>query len=190
MFLIGRQKPGLENPMRDRQRPPSLICRVLRLSLTWLFLGTVFGVVSRQGTGGRIEIVSMMIAGMIVLLIPGVLLGVIGGDARGSILGAAGGLLGCWLAKLGGGVTIQPSIVGVLLIFSGLLGATCFLFMRLLFWKYRIVFSSICWLIDAAPVSGKVSALAGYLHQPHAWPAIRFRARSHHLRDDFADLGE
>src|SRR4051794_33597844 len=96
--------PGPENPMQDRHRQRSLAHRVLRLTLTWLFLGAVIGVVNGQGTGGNAEIVCMMIGGMIALIIPGIFLGVIGGDARGSIAGAAGGLLGCWSAKLGGAV--------------------------------------------------------------------------------------
>ncbi len=151
--------------MGNRQHRRSLGRRVLCLSLTWLFIGAVIGVVNGRGTGTAIEIVSMMLGGMIALLIPGILLGVIGGDARGSIVGAAGGLLGYWLAQLGGNVAVQPPVLGMIVIFSGLLGATGFLFVRFLFWKYRMVFRGICWLIDATPLSGKVSALAGHLYK-------------------------
>jgi hypothetical protein len=145
--------------MRDRHRQLPLGHRVLRLSLTWLFLGAVTGVVNGQGTRGGIEIVCMMIGGMIALAIPGIFLGVIGGDARGSVVGAAGGLLACGLTKLGGGVTAQPFVISTIVILGGLLGATGFLFMRFLFWKYRMIFRSACWLIDLTPISGEVSAL-------------------------------
>jgi len=126
----------------------------------------VIGVVNGQGTGESIEIVSMMIGGMIVLTIPGIFLGVIGGDARGSVVGATGGLLGCWLAKFGGAVAIQPLVISTVVILGGLLGATGVLFMRFFFWKYRMIFRSICWLIGLTPVPGKVSPLAGHLRIP------------------------
>jgi hypothetical protein len=127
--------------------------------LTWLFLGAVIGVVNGQGTGGGSEIACMMIGGMIALTIPGFFLGVIGGDARGSVVGAAGGLLGCWLAKLGDAAAIQPFIMSTIVILGGLLGATGLLFIRFLFWKYRMIFRAIGWLIDLTPWSGEVSAL-------------------------------
>ncbi len=151
--------------MQDRKRRQSLGRRLIRLSLTWLSIGAVIGVINARGTGTGIELVSMMIGGMIALVIPGILLGVIGGDARGSVIGVAGGLLGYWLATRGG-VAMQPPVLGVIMIFSGLLGATGFLFTRFLFWKYRTIFRIICWLVDATPLSAKVSALAYHLHKP------------------------
>lgn len=149
--------------MRNRHHQPSLGCRVLSLSLAWLFLGAVTGVINGQETGSGIAIVCMMIGGMIVLTIPGIFLGLIGGDARGSMVGAAGGLLGCWYATLGGSVAIQPLTMSTIVIVGGLLGATAFLFLRFSFWKYRMIFRSICWIIDLTPVSGKVSDLNGHL---------------------------
>jgi hypothetical protein len=134
--------------------------------LTWLFLGAVIGAFNGQETGGSVEIVCMMIGGMIVLTIPGIFLGVIGGDARGSVVGAAGGLLGCWSAELSGAMAIQPFVIGAIAILGGLLGATGILFIRFLFWKYRMIFRSICWLIDITPVSGKASALACHVRIP------------------------
>ena len=71
--------------MHDRRLQMLLRNRVLILALTWLLIGAVIGVVGVERKGGGIEIVSMMIGGMIVLLIPGILLGVIGGDARGAL---------------------------------------------------------------------------------------------------------
>ena len=154
--------------MRDREAQLSLGHRVLRLSLTWLFLGAVVGVVNGQGMRGNMAIVCAMIGGMIALTIPGIFLGVIGGDARGSVVGAAGVLIGCWLAKLGGAVAIQPPVVSTIVIMGALLGATVFLFTRFMFWKYRMIFRSICWLIDLTPASGKASALAGHLRIPQS----------------------
>jgi hypothetical protein len=137
--------------MRDRQPQLSLGQRVLRLSLTWLMIGALIGLVGVERKGGVIEIACMLISGMIVLTIPGMLLGVIGADARGSVVGVSGGLLSCWLAKFGGGVALQPHVIGAVVIFSGLLGATCFLFVRILFWKYRMMFRCISWLTGISP---------------------------------------
>jgi hypothetical protein len=173
--------------MRNRHPQQSLGHRVLRLSLTWLYLGAVTGIVNGQATGGGIAIVSMMIGGMIALTIPGLFLGVIGGDARGSLVGAAGGLLGCWLVKLGGAVAIQPHVVSTIVILGGLLGATGFLFMRFLFWKYGMIFRTFCWLIDLTPVLHQVSALHGRLRIPRRMAANSvphkihvFALREHH----------
>ena len=152
--------------MRDRRPQRPLGHRVLSLSLTWLFLGAVIGVVNGQGTRGGSEIVCMMIGGIIALAIPGFFLGVIGGDARGSVVGAAGGLLGCWLTDLGDAAAIHPFITSTIVILGGLLGATGFLVRRFLFWKYRTIFRAICWLIDLTPGSGKVSALLRRLSTP------------------------
>jgi hypothetical protein len=148
--------------MRNRHPQIQLGHRVLSLSLTWLFLGAVTGVINGQGMGGSIELVSRMI----VLTTLGLFLGVIGGDARGSIVGAAGGLLGCSLANLGGVAALQPVVISTVVIFGGLLGATGFLFMRFLVWKYRTILKSICWLIDLTPISGKMSARLGRLPIP------------------------
>jgi hypothetical protein len=168
MFYVSHSTTGTgsEIRMRDRQLHISLRSQVLRLSLTWVLIGAVIGVVGVERKGAGIEIVCMMIGGMIVLLIPGIFLGVIGGDARGSALGACAGFVGCWLAEPGGAVTLGPQVTGAVVIFSGLLGATGFLFVRALFWKYRIMFRCIRWLTDTTSVSGNVSMLAGHFHVP------------------------
>jgi hypothetical protein len=155
--------------------------RVLRLCVTWLFLGAAIGVINGQGTGSGIEIVSMMIGGMIALAIPGLFLGLIGGDAKGSVVGAAGGLLGCWLTEFCGAVAIQPVVISTTVILGGLLGATGYLFIGFLFWKYRMILRSVCWLIDLTPLSTKLSALHGPLRidqcsagnsVPHKIPSV------------------
>lgn len=86
----------------------------------------------------------MMIGGMIVLTLPGMLFGLIGGDARGSIVVVAVGLLNCWLAKFGVAVAMQLRVNGVVEIFSGLLVATVALFVRILLRRYRMMFRCIC----------------------------------------------
>src|SRR5947207_1986947 len=126
--------------MRDPQPQLPLGRRVLRMSLTWLLLGAVIGIVDGLGKGQGIEILCMMIGGMIVLPIAGVFLGLIGGDARGSVAGAAGGLLGCWSAKVTGVVAIQPQCMSLIVIFGALVGATGFVFLRFWLWKYAMIF--------------------------------------------------
>jgi hypothetical protein len=153
---------GPELSMRVRQRNLSLAYRILRLSLTWLFIGALIGAVGVERKSGGIEIVYTMIGGMIVLTILGILLGVIGGDARGSVVGVFGGIVGCWLANLRG-AALQPQLIGAVVIFSGLLGATGFLFIRVMLWKYRMMFRCVRRLTDMAPVSGRVSAVAGQI---------------------------
>jgi hypothetical protein len=135
------------------------------MSLTWLFLGAMIGVNVGLGKGGGIQIVCMMIGGMMVLWIAGVLLGLIGGDAKGSVVGAAGGLLGSWIAGYIGAVPIQPQAMNAIVVFGALVGATGFLFVRLLVWKYRLMFRTIRWLIGT-PASGKAWAFAGHVLMP------------------------
>jgi hypothetical protein len=134
---------------------------------TWLFLGALIGVIGGLGQGGGIQIVCMMIGGMAVLPIAGVLLGLIGGDAKGSVAGAAGGLLGCRIAGCFGAVPIQPQAMNVIVIFGALVGATGFLFVRFLLWKYGMMFRMICWAIGVTPASGKAWALAGHALIPN-----------------------
>jgi hypothetical protein len=137
------------------------------MSLTWLFLGAIIGVNGGQGKGGGIQIACMMIGGMMVLSIAGVLLGLVGGDAKGSVAGAAGGLLGSWIAGCFGAVPIQPQALNVIVIFGALVGATGFLFVRFLVWKYGLMFRTIRWVIGVTPSSGKARALAGLALMPN-----------------------
>src|SRR5208337_2369655 len=103
------------------------------------------------------------IGGMAVLPIAGVLLGLIGGDAKGSVAGAAGGFLGCGIAGCFGAAPIQPQAMNVIVIFGALVGATGFLFVRFLLWKYGMMFRMICWAVGVTPASGKSWALAGHV---------------------------
>jgi hypothetical protein len=100
--------------------------------LTWLFLGAVIGVIVGRGQGGGFQIVCMVMAGMVILPIAGVLLGLIGGDAMGSVTGATGGLLSCGIAGCFGEVPIQSQAMSSVVVFGALAGATGFLFVRLM----------------------------------------------------------
>jgi hypothetical protein len=131
------------------------------MSLTWLFLGAAIGVIQGRATGRLFGVLCMAVGAMTVLQIPGIILGLLGGDTRGSIAGAAGGLLSCWGAKLGGAFEIQPPDVSLVVIFGALIGATAFLFTRFLVWKYGMILRGIRWLIGLTAATSKPLALAG-----------------------------
>jgi len=137
--------------------------RVLATSLAWLCLGCIIGLIEGLGEGGGVQIFTMMLGGMTVLPTIGALLGLIGGDAIGSVTGAAGGLLGCLAADLGCGLPIQPHLLSVLVVFCALLGATSFLFLQFLVWKYRMIFRTICWSIGFKPPAEGAWSIAGRL---------------------------
>jgi hypothetical protein len=151
--------PGQEHAMNSPRNRLSLGRRVLGIFFTWLLLGALIGVIEGREMGGGIQIVCMMIGGMAVLPIVGVLLGLIGGDAKGSVAGAAGGFLGCWISECVGGVPIQAQATNVIVIFGALVGATGFLFVRFLLWKYGMMFRTLCWMIGVTPSWGKSWAL-------------------------------
>jgi hypothetical protein len=138
---------------------PSIARRVGRMAMTWLLLGASIGAAGATGQGGPIEVFAMMIGGMAVYPIVGVFLGLIGGDARGSVVGAAGGFLGGRLADVLS-TTVPPSVLSMIAVCGALVGATGFLFLRFLIWKYRTIFRTVWWLIGMTPMSGKASALA------------------------------
>ena len=72
------------------------------MSFTWFILGAPIGVIHGLDRGGGFGIVAMMIGGMIWFPILGLFLGLIGGDARSSVIGAAIGLVGCCFVALDG----------------------------------------------------------------------------------------
>ena len=149
--------------------------RVLQMSLAWLFLGAVNGVVNGLPTGSLVGMISMMIGGMLTLPVLGLFLGLISADCKGSVAGAAGGLLGCGLANLAGAGAIQQSNVSVIMILCALLGATCFQFARFLVWKYLMILKLIGKLIGLNPVGRKALALA-----PHFAISRRLASYSFH----------
>ena len=84
------------------------------------------------------------------LPIAGVLLGLIGGDAKGALLEQLEALMGCWLAKPAGSISIDAVSVEVVVIFGALAGATFMLYLRFVRWSYGIFFRRACQLVDRA----------------------------------------
>jgi hypothetical protein len=152
------------------------------MSLTWLFLGAVIGVFNGLDPGGAPAIVSMMLGGMIVMPIPGAFLGLIGGDARGSLGGSAASLLGWWIAHLGGAPALQPQVMSVIVVIGALGGATGFLFLRFLLWKYTMIFSAACWFLRATPLPARARLLAGHhlLARRPGLASVHFQGRTRH----------
>jgi hypothetical protein len=122
--------------------------RIIQMSLTWLMLGGVIGVIGSRPTDPMIGIASSMLSGMIVLSFAGVILGLIGGDVKGTPLGAAGALFGCWLSQLSGAVSIDPVDVKFVVLVGALAGATGSLYLRLVLWTYKTIFRTTCRLFS------------------------------------------
>ena len=141
------------------------------MALAWLLLGAVIGVFNGLESETGSETFAMILGGMIVLPVPGMLLGLVGGDAKGSVGGAAAGLFGCWLADYGGAAPIEPQGMNVIILIGALWGATGFLFLRFLVWKYTTIFAAIRWLLRSAPVpSGRgFSPVTIFLHHARAF---------------------
>jgi hypothetical protein len=110
------------------------------MSLTWLLLGGVIGAIGSRTTDTMIGFVSSILGGMIVLLFAGMFLGLIGGDVKGTPVGAAGALFGCWLSQYGGTAALDPLGMKFMVLVGALAGATCFLYLRLILWTYKTVF--------------------------------------------------
>src|SRR5262249_27764823 len=115
--------------------------------------------------------------------------GVIGGDVRGSVVGAAGGLLGCCLTQVGGAGAIPPQGLSLIVVFGALVGATGFLFMRFWLWKYGMIFRAIGWLFGLAPISDKAGSLAGHFLVPRRPAGFRSRTGPHRRPGDCDEYG-
>jgi hypothetical protein len=150
--------------------------------LAWLLLGAVIGAVNGLDKSRPSEFVSMVFGGMMALPIAGVFLGVIGGDVRGSIVGAAAGLLGCGLATLDGAAAIPLGGISLIAIIGALLGATGLLFVRFLIWKYTLIFTAIGWFLGLTPVPAKAWIPPSHLLFPRrpATSSVRARRRANH----------
>jgi hypothetical protein len=108
----------------------SLRCRVSRMSTAWLVVGALVGLIG-SGSAQTAQTAAGMLAAMIVLAIPGLVLGLIGADVTGTYVGAAGGLLGSWLSWLKDGVAVPAPEVNLMVVFGALAGATCVLYLRI-----------------------------------------------------------
>jgi hypothetical protein len=113
--------------------------RTAQMSLNWIVLGAFVGLTGSLTHEPMAQILSRAIAGMMVMAVPGALLGLLGGDVKGSYAGAAAGFLGCWIAGFSNGASLPPSGVQLVMIFCALLGATCWLYLRFAFWSYRMI---------------------------------------------------
>jgi hypothetical protein len=137
------------------------------MSFTWLIIGAAVGAIGGLRTGVVIEVVSGLIGGVIVLPVIGVFLGLIRGDAKGSVVGAAGGLMGCWLAKPTGGSSLDPGSMQAVVVFGALLGATCLRYLQFVRWSYGIFLRRAFQLVGGALVLCGAPALASYFGSPH-----------------------
>jgi hypothetical protein len=144
------------------------------MSMTWLYLGLAIGLLEGLNQGGVLPMISMMIGAMMVLPIVGLALALIGGDVRGSVAGAALGLLGSLGIELSGAVLLQPQARGAIIIFCALAGATCLLFTRFLIWRYTMIWRVVCWLMGVPSASGQAWASFGPFHRAsrHAGPRV------------------
>src|SRR5205823_2792183 len=98
--------------------------RVMPMTLLWLALGALVGVLGAPPERGILGMVASAIGGMIVLPFMGAVLGLIGGKWRETLVGGVAGLI------LGAGVgvaTAQPeflSVANVGLLGGAMVGAT------------------------------------------------------------------
>jgi hypothetical protein len=143
--------------------------------LTWVLIGALVGAIGVLATHSAITVISGMIAGMILLPVPGLAIGVLGGDIKGTFVGAAGGLLGCWFSSFFTGHAIQATTVQLSVVFGALLGATFSLYLMMKIWTYTIIYGmarSLLLLIPAEPVG----RLSGNLLEALRWPLNRHGA--------------
>jgi len=177
--------------MSDSQPPPSLGRRILLMSLTWLIVGAVFGLIGGLENARVSEMIASMLGGMIVLPVLGVLLGLVGGDLKGTIIGAGGGIIACLLVGPGGLGTSTALGGGFMVIFGGLIGATFFPYVRLALWTYGMIIRTIwAWFSvtsladDKRWVAGVELAIASEppARRPRIWGASSSGRRPHPRR--------
>lgn len=114
--------------LRHSSRP--LGKRVRDMMLVWLLFGIVLGLCSEPARGGTfIGVLSGVIAGLVVMLPLGVLLGLFGGEVKPTVLGGiAAATLGACIAA-GCAMPNPHFILSLSLILGGLLGATFSVFL-------------------------------------------------------------
>ncbi len=129
--------------MNSRDSSTSFVRPALGMVCAWLFLGYAVNAVDGLISGQGIPVVNMMMGGTLLFAIPGALLGLGGGDAKGSAVGIAGGLLGCWVPHHFGEASVEPEVVKQLVIVAALVGATGISLVRILLWECAIVLRTI-----------------------------------------------
>ena len=111
--------------------------RVARMMAAWLALGAIVGIGTGTMAGGQAAmILSNALAGMILFPPVGLLLGLIGGRARESFIGAAvGAILGTALGMIVGPAGVLNTATHALLV-GALAGATFRPYLTLVRWVY------------------------------------------------------
>lgn len=108
--------------------------RVVQMTAAWLFLGALVGIGTGATSGGSLAaIVSSVLAGMILFPPVGLLLGLIGGRPKETLLGAAAGaIVGALLGAVAGPIEITTHA----LLVGALGGATLRPYLMLAKWLY------------------------------------------------------
>jgi hypothetical protein len=164
--------------------PPTFGRRMRTTYFTWLLLGALVGAIGVLATHSAIMVISGMIAGMILLPVPGLAIGVLGGDIKGTLVGAAGGLLGCWFSSCFTGHAIQAPTLQLSVLFGALVGATFSLYLMMKIWTYTIIYGmarSLLLLIPAEPIG----RLSGNLLEVLRWPLNRHDATTFRTNADW-----
>ncbi len=105
---------------------PGIVGRMARMTVAWLALGAFLGFnMAIHAGGGVVGIIAQMIAGMIVLSVLGMLLGLAADRARESIIGGAFGAMVGFLGETCRGGLVQGEAVSLCIIIGALIGATC-----------------------------------------------------------------
>src|SRR5262249_51436192 len=108
--------------------------RLRGMTLLWLGLGLLVGAAVTPPDAGAIGLISFLLAGTIVLTPLGLALGLVGGQALESALGAAGGVAlgaaGLLLLPPGG----APGLFATCVMIGGLVGATLGGVLRMTVW--------------------------------------------------------
>lgn len=137
--------PTIPRPFCPLVQAPTLGRRVGRMALLWSLLGAGIGA-STAPSSDLIGLVSGILAGLIVLVPMGALLGLIGGRVKPVLVGVLCGAGVGALIGLLDGAPIPSAFVQVGLIGGGLAGATT----SALVWWARFVARAIAPLPDAA----------------------------------------
>jgi hypothetical protein len=160
------------------------------MSFNWIILGAVVGQIGSLRSDALVQCIACVLSGMIVFAIPGLCLGLIGGDVKGSYIGAAGGFLGCWFCELTRGVSIPSPSLQIMVVFGALAGATCVLYLRTAVWTYGIFARRAFRLIGRIPGLGSAfrpfglasvrEPISEVRHRPS--PLFHASARRHDVR--------
>lgn len=111
---------------------PGIVGRMARMTVAWWALGAFLGFnMAIHAGGGVVGIIAQMIAGMIVLSVLGMLLGLAVDRARESILGGAFGAMVGILGETCRGGLVQGEAVSLCIIIGALIGATCWPWVRI-----------------------------------------------------------